>query len=500
MSRSFATFAFACSLFLTAGCGSFNAVPWPTSSYTLDSEAIEFIRSAPRPSLARYAEQHLRQAQDYPERAVMIASSGGGARAAAFTLGVLAELEHLGEWTSTSTSADGLREVDYFSTVSGGGWGVAAYLTDRYFSEDPTNYRLNRPGGMEGIVGAFLDFGPKEECLSQRIDSITSREGQALRLGDVFVRAGDGAPQLPYLFVNATVAGNQAPFLFTDDFLQHYRVRSMTFCDEPVEFGTTPAVDDVLVGQAVATSGSVPGFYQTPVKTGVCEDPALEGSFFCNYGYADFDEMTLVDGGIYDNYGYLNALDIIASDESAETRTLIVIDSNADTDIPFVRDGEPGLFKTLTRTGIKTGFPARTSAFRRTFDRTADAFGIETVLLDFAVASGLSSTDTSATSGRSVLDGLGRLRRYADTEVICFSDQGRQLRPDGLLRQGETDLDIRDCLANNFYRTGLIGKTTYKPDEDSFPLLVELGRLVVRLRADELYRAIFGTTAGELSN
>lgn len=493
MSRLLSVISLVCFLFLTAGCGYFNAIPWPTSSYSLDGEAIEFIRNAPRPSLTAYAGQQHRQAQEHPERAIMIASSGGGARAAAFTLGVLAELEHLGEWTSKPTDADGLREVDYFSTVSGGGWGVAAYLADRLFSEDPNNYRLNGSGGIEEIVEAFFDFGPTRQCLSRRIASITSRDGRDLRLGDLFVSAEDGPPKLPYLFVNATIAGNQAPFVFTDDFLQHYRVRSMTFCKEPVEFEANPTVDSVLVAQAVATSGSVPGFYQTPVKTNICDDPTLESSFFCNFGHADFDEMTLVDGGIYDNYGYLNALDIIASDESAKARALIVIDSNADTDIPFVRSGEPSLFKTLFRTGIKTGFPARTSAFRRTFDRTSQALGIETVTLDFAVASSLSEADTSSTSGRSILDGLDRLRRYADTEVICFSDKGRQLRPDGRLRQGETSLAVQDCLSNNFYRTGLIGKTTYQPDDDSFPLLVELGRLVVRLRADELYRAIFST-------
>ena len=57
---------------------------------------------------------------------VALAASGGGYRAANFTLGVLLGLEKL---HNRQFSNNFLQAIDYFSSVSGGGFGVGYYLT-----------------------------------------------------------------------------------------------------------------------------------------------------------------------------------------------------------------------------------------------------------------------------------------------------------------------------------------------------------------------------------
>ena len=56
-----------------------------------------------------------------------VATSGGGYRAANFAAGALLGLEELKN--SNSSSGNALSEVDYFSSVSGGGFAVSAYIS-----------------------------------------------------------------------------------------------------------------------------------------------------------------------------------------------------------------------------------------------------------------------------------------------------------------------------------------------------------------------------------
>ena len=56
-----------------------------------------------------------------------VAASGGGYRAANFATGALLGLEELKN--SNSPSRNALSEVDYFSSVSGGGFAVSAYIS-----------------------------------------------------------------------------------------------------------------------------------------------------------------------------------------------------------------------------------------------------------------------------------------------------------------------------------------------------------------------------------
>lgn len=87
--------------------------------------------------LASYESPNKRLGQD-KDQLVILCASGGGSRAASFNIGIMMELEKL-LYMSSADSAAGvsqpsnlLNEIDYFSTVSGGGWGVSSYIAYKY--------------------------------------------------------------------------------------------------------------------------------------------------------------------------------------------------------------------------------------------------------------------------------------------------------------------------------------------------------------------------------
>jgi len=83
--------------------------------------------------LSQYTSVQLRSGQD-PNLALAVAASGGGYRAANFAAGALLGLEQIKQKTNTKRNV--LSEVDYFSTVSGGGFAVGAYIAslhDHYY-------------------------------------------------------------------------------------------------------------------------------------------------------------------------------------------------------------------------------------------------------------------------------------------------------------------------------------------------------------------------------
>lgn len=77
-------------------------------------------------SLKRYKLPHLREGQK-PDAALAVSISGGGSRAMCFGIGVLIGLEEI-----KAGDSDLLNEVDYFSTVSGGGFAAGYYLARKY--------------------------------------------------------------------------------------------------------------------------------------------------------------------------------------------------------------------------------------------------------------------------------------------------------------------------------------------------------------------------------
>jgi hypothetical protein len=79
------------------------------------------------PEMSAYKSVQLRTNRQDPNLALAVAISGGGHRAANFTAGVMLGLEEVSNHDSTRNNI--LSQVDYFSTVSGGGFAIAAYIS-----------------------------------------------------------------------------------------------------------------------------------------------------------------------------------------------------------------------------------------------------------------------------------------------------------------------------------------------------------------------------------
>ena len=87
---------------------------WPSVEPTVDLKEYANVQSRPG------------QRSDV---AVAVAISGGGMRAANFAAGVLKALEATEVRGAGGGKSNLLREVDYFSTVSGGGLAAGSYIT-----------------------------------------------------------------------------------------------------------------------------------------------------------------------------------------------------------------------------------------------------------------------------------------------------------------------------------------------------------------------------------
>jgi hypothetical protein len=130
-----------------------------------------------------YESPNNRMGQD-PSRLVIICSSGGGSRAASFTTGIMLELEKLDAINNNepqSKKTNVLDEIDYLSTVSGGGWGASSYIAYLYqkkkysssrFSDAILKYNnsLSAEKLIENRIEQFPTFNSYEKYLANRAD------------------------------------------------------------------------------------------------------------------------------------------------------------------------------------------------------------------------------------------------------------------------------------------------------------------------------------------
>ncbi len=296
--------------------------------------------------------------------AVAVAISGGGMRAANFAAGVLKALE-----ATPVTGADGqpsnlLREVDYFSTVSGGGMAAGSFMTSlmQYRREHPedaaaTGFSFSKgdrdaeagegrnwraplaKNYQSSLVGSF--FNPlmagdldRGDILEGRLDDnvLGQHEGRSLTLGDIFVPKGT-TPRVPFWITNGTIYENGAIFPFTPDILTKYNI---TGYKHRMRSRKLESVMDLPLAVGLKCSASFPvAIPPTTLKSS--RDP-------------DHPSLHLLDGGVADNLGILTAIRLLRQD-SASRKVLIVIDAYNGKVEPYSRTGNrPGMMLTALRT------------------------------------------------------------------------------------------------------------------------------------------------------
>jgi hypothetical protein len=142
-----------------------------------NSEKDQFV------DFGQYQSPNTRAGQD-PNKVVIVCSSGGGSRAASFTTGIMLELEKIRVKDieqSPREPSNALGEVDYFSTVSGGGWGASSYIAYLYqkhkYSEErfaqaiqKYNNGLSDQEFEKKGIESFPTFNSYEKYLANRAD------------------------------------------------------------------------------------------------------------------------------------------------------------------------------------------------------------------------------------------------------------------------------------------------------------------------------------------
>ena len=295
--------------------------------------------TTPTVDLGYYRSVQERSDGQSPELAVAAAVSGGGHRAGNFAMGVLLALEDL--------ELDGrrynlLKEIDYFSTVSGGGFAVGAYLSSLYdhlqaedggrndyslaaaLAAHGGRMRVNLERDYHGTVFESLvslkclGYNDAGDILEHRLDrrvlgSAYRARKYSLTLGDLFrAREDTGPVLLPYWVANATVYENGARFPFTPDVLAGYHVTGFTHNMEREKTGG----DTFRVPLAVGAKASASFPVAFPATTLSCADPRDSLNRF----------LHLMDGGLTDNMGYRTAIDLLRQDK-AKHKVLLIIDA-----------------------------------------------------------------------------------------------------------------------------------------------------------------------------
>jgi predicted acylesterase/phospholipase RssA len=307
---------------------------------------------------------------------VILAFSGGGTRAAAFSYGLLKELKTIEYTTREGEKRQLLDDVEIISSVSGGSF-TSAYYTlfpDRFFNEFPTQVlHRNIEKDLIGLLFHPQNWFRLASKDFSRIDLAEEYYNETLfqgkTFGDLVSRPKGNAP---FLVLNATDISITHRFEFTQDQFD-------LLCSD---------LSTVSIAKGVAASSNFPvafapltlnNYHQEgcgPLPGWI--DPAL--SLSANPDRRYFDALAamsyrdkerefchLLDGGLSDNLGLRGPFDAVTTTDSAwsilkqanlkKLKTLMIIAVNAKTTKHHDWDKKshpPGIKAVL---GVVTGGP-----------------------------------------------------------------------------------------------------------------------------------------------
>lgn len=339
------------------------------------------------PNLGLYESPNTREGQD-SSRLVIVCSSGGGTRAASFTIGIMMELERI--LSPTVKGSNLLNEIDYLSTTSGGGWGAAAYIAylyqrDKYGEENrkrfPTynSYEVylanaaDRKYDKKQLGYSIKDMFDKHalspgDYMEHRINNgylgasyrelLQNDDTSIVRLSDVFILKNNQGirPRMPMIIPNTTDIDNFMLVPFTPDRLDFWGLSQYFLPDgtpvpnikKPKDTLSLRAVLDIPLTAGIKASGGVPGIIGTSF-------------YYCNKDNIGY-YLHLQDGGVIDNQGLYTAKSILEQETSItdrRKRIVILIDASP-TGIktaqpPGINISRGSSFWQLLRNGVTDG-------------------------------------------------------------------------------------------------------------------------------------------------
>jgi len=275
--------------------------------------------------------------------ALGMAISGGGSRAEYFGLGVLMGLEEIRNREPKSTRRNFLSDIDYFSTVSGGGFAVGYYLTIQKnvlskFSEPPlfSTYWLSSTRTELLTESISQSASPKDlmflkmyewnwirDSFPERVDRELLQYGRTgtdkqviprLYLKDFFVsKASNENPTMPMFVANGTIYGSLERLPFMPHIVEHLNIA-----------GSLMPVESLLTEKKESNNG-----YDMPMNFGITASSAFPGILpQVKFEIASSDEKVIrvMDGGVVDNLGFTTLFELLGNDkvDIKNKRALIV--------------------------------------------------------------------------------------------------------------------------------------------------------------------------------
>ncbi len=372
---------------------------WASCSKKIYPDRSHFLKDGepvPTVRLSYYKSVQERPGQD-STLAVALAISGGGSRAANFGIGIMLGLEEIG----LENGQDMLQQVDYLSTVSGGGFAGGAYISALYehelFNRQEAfrldNYLKNqvRESLAYSYTGVLLraNFDPRlwfskvddgdalERAIDEQVLGFSRRQKllnakpESILLGDLFIPADSPRPVLfPLHITNSSTLSTMAIFPFTPDILGRYRISGYTHrLRKVVKDSLNPF--DVPLAVGIKASGSFPVLIS---NTTLVSDYSEERPY-----------LHLIDGAMTDNIGYYTALQVLKQDPSPK-KVLLIVDADAAGNRYTFSRHEGAVFSLGVLARLpSSGLDARRATLAKDIREDCRQYGITPVFFSFNV-------------------------------------------------------------------------------------------------------------------
>jgi hypothetical protein len=411
--------------------------------------------------------------------ATAIAISGGGLRASNFGIGIMLGLEAIG----TDNGGNALQEVDYISTVSGGGFAGGAYISALF---DHHYYHKNEPFSLENYVeqriaddltksytGVLLRnyFNPKvwfstrdygdglEKAIDDHVLSYRYRkqmdEPRSILLGDLFVPKDSAQKpvRFPMMFSNTSAMGTLAIFPFTPDMLECYMISGYTHRMRIVEQQQLQPFD-VPLAVGIKASGSFPV---------LVPNTTLSSTY-----HEERSHLHIMDGAMTDNQGYYTAMEVLKQ-ERAPKKVLFVVDADASGNLYTFSESPHSrppfkVFLSLTASGLY----ARRATLKKELLDDGEKYGIKPIFLGF----------------HTLLERADQPKNLP--ERIHIKDEQKRLID--VLKTNPEQLSARDAHILYELLVNIGTKYTMKPVEQE--LLYLAGQHIVKIKKSEIEAAI----------
>ena len=370
------------------------------NSRFLTPDRTQFIKdgtAVPTIELTAYKSVQQRNHQD-AGLAVAVAISGGGHRSANFAMGVLLGLEEI----ELNSGRNALKEIDYLSTVSGGGFAGGAFISalydHEYFSDKTTDFSLEHyfddcakgclKKSYAGVLAkaninpvlwfSYVDDGDALEkaiddyvCGSKFRKSLAPADKRTIRLGDLFIDKNNQKAEVlfPMMIANGSLLDKMAIFPFTPDILEQYKIVGYTHRLKKRENKNLDSYEMPL-SVGIKASGSFPV---------LISNTTLKSAYHSERKY-----LHIIDGAMTDNIGYGTAMDLLNQDSTVDRKALLVIDADNVGNRPTFSKKQNAQFSLKVFGKLaSSGLDARRITLEKDISLIAEQLNIEAVFLGF---------------------------------------------------------------------------------------------------------------------